>query len=71
MINDHAGKVIKELFTFYLLKNTDQNNLDSIKDSEFVFDYVHLLYYKRHRINTYSGGLYVDYPDWIINRKKQ
>ena len=36
--------------------------------SEFVFDYVQLLYYKCHKINANCGGLYIDSPDWI---KKQ
>ena len=37
MINDEADEVIKELFDS--LKNRYQNNLESIKSSEFVFDY--------------------------------
>ena len=52
MINDEAHEVIKELFGS--LKNKYQNNLESIKGSEFVFDYVHLLYYKCHKINLLS-----------------
>ena len=44
MINDKADYVIEELSK--LPKNRYQNNLESIKGSEFVFDYVHLLYYK-------------------------
>ena len=44
MINDEAYEVIEELFDF--LKNRYQNNLESMKDGEFVFDYVQLLYYK-------------------------
>ena len=35
MINDEADKVIKELFDS--LKNRYQNNLESMKCSEFVF----------------------------------
>ena len=46
MINDEADKVIKQLFGS--LENRYQNNLESMKGSEFVFDYVHL---------------YIDYPD--------
>ena len=42
MINDEADEVIKELFES--LKNRYQNNLELIKGSELVFDYVHLLY---------------------------
>ena len=43
-INDEADKVIKEFFDS--LKNRYRNNLESMKGSEFVFDSVHLLYYK-------------------------
>ena len=50
MINDGADKVIKELFKS--LKNRYQNNLESMKGSEFVFDYVCLLYYKLHKVNA-------------------
>ena len=39
MINDKADKVINELF--YSLKNRYQNNLESMKDSDLVFYYVH------------------------------
>ena len=40
MINNEADKVIKELFDS--LKNRYQNNLEPIKRSDFVFDYVNL-----------------------------
>ena len=36
-----------------------------MKGSEFVFDYVCLLYYKCNKINTNRGGSYVDSPHWI------
>ena len=49
MMNDEADEVIKELF--YSLKNRYQNNLESMKGSEFVFNYVHFLYYKCHETN--------------------
>ena len=39
MISDEADEVIKELFDSR--KNRYQNNLESIKGSELVFDYVH------------------------------
>ena len=65
MINDEAHDVIKELFGS--LKNKYQNNLESIKGSEFVFDYVHLLYYKCHKINTNRGGSYIDFLHWVKN----
>ena len=46
MISDEADEIIKELFDS--LKNRYQNNLESMKGSELVFDYVQLLYYKCH-----------------------
>ena len=65
MINDEADEVIKELFDS--LKNRYQNNVESMKCSQFVFDYAHLLYYKCHKMNR--GGSYVDSPDWIKSEK--
>ena len=44
MMNNKAGEVIAELFDS--LKNRYQNNLESMKGSEFAFDYVHVLYYR-------------------------
>ena len=67
MINDEADEVIKEPFDS--LKNRYQNNLQSMKGSELVFDYVHLLYYEWHKINPNRGGSYIDSPHWIKNKK--
>ena len=74
MFNDEADEVIKEFFDS--LKNRYQNNLKSIEDKEFVFDYVYFLYYKCHKINPNCGGSYIDSPYWLkkaainpINRK--
>ena len=58
MINDEADEVIEELLKS--LKNRYQNNLELMKGSEFVFDYVHLLYNKCHKINPNHGGSYID-----------
>ena len=40
-MDDKADKIIEELFDS--LKNRYQNNLESMKSSEFVFDYVCLM----------------------------
>ena len=53
-------KLFKKLFKS--LKNRYQNNFESMKSSESVFDNVHLLYYKCHKINSNRGGSYID---WI------
>ena len=60
IIHDEADEVIK---LFESLKNRYQNNLVSMKGSEFVFDY------KCHKINLNCGGSYIDSPDWIKNKK--
>ena len=67
MINDEADKVIEQLFDS--LKNRYQNNLESIKGKEFVFDYVQLSCYKYHKIYPNCSGSYIDPPDWIKNKK--
>ena len=61
MINDESDEVIKALFDS--LKNRYQNDLESIKGSKFVFDYVQLLYYKCHKTNPNHGGSYIDSHD--------
>ena len=60
-------KLQKELFDSP--KNNYQNNLESIKGSEFIFDYIHLLHYRCHKTNLNHGGSYIDSPDWIKNKK--
>ena len=61
MISDEADEVMKKLFVS--LKNRYQNNFESMRGSEIVFDYVQLLYYKCHKINLNHGGSYIDSPD--------
>ena len=67
MISDEADEVIKKLFDS--LKSRYQNNLGLMRGSEFVFNYVQLLYYKCHKINLNRGESYIDSPDWIKNKK--
>ena len=59
MINYETDKVK----LFKSLKDRYQNNLELMTGSEFVFDYVHLFYYKCHKINPIRAGSYIDYPD--------
>ena len=63
MTNNEANEFIKELFNS--LKNRYPTNYQSIKGSEFVFDYVHLLYYRCHEVNQNCGGSYIDFSDKI------
>ena len=40
-----------------------------MRESEFVFDYVKLLYCKCHQVNLNCGGSYIESPDWVKNKK--
>ena len=40
-----------------------------MRGTEFVFNYLQLLYYKCHKININRGGSYIDPSDWIKNEK--
>ena len=68
MINDKEEKVTEELFESLL--NRYQIGLEtSVRGSDFIFDYIHVLYYKCHKINSNRRGSYVVSPDWIKNKK--
>ena len=67
MINDKTNQVIKLLFDS--LKNRYQNNLESMEGSDFVLGYIHLLYYKCHKINPNCVGLCIYSSDWIKQKK--
>ena len=68
IMNSHeTDEVIKKRFNS--LKNRHQNNFELMRDCEFLFDYVQLLYYKCHKLNFNHGGSHIDSPDWINNKK--
>ena len=67
MMNDKADEIIEKRFDSR--KNSYQNNLESMKGSEFVFNYIHLMYYKFHKTNPNCVGSYIDSPDWIKTKK--
>ena len=55
--------------TFCFTKKLISNNLESMKGSELVFDYVQLLYYECHKTNLNRGESYTYSPDQIRNKK--
>ena len=60
--------LLKKKFKSFL--NKYQNYLEiSMRGSDFIFGYVHLLCYKCHKINRNRGGSYTEPPDWIKNKK--
>ena len=66
MNSDEEDEVMNIFDSF---RSTYQNNLELMRGSEFVFDYVQLLYYNCHEINFNRGGSYIDSSDWIKNKK--
>ena len=41
-----------------------------MKSSDFIFDYVNLLYQECHNINFKRSGSYIDPPDQVKIKKK-
>ena len=62
-------KQMKFLKNFLIQLKTYHNSLQSMRESEFIFDYFQLVYYKCHKINLNRGGSYIDSPEWIKNKK--
>ena len=55
---------------FKSLLHRYQNNLETLtRGIHFIFDCVHLLYYKCHKINPNRGGLYRNFLDWIKSKE--
>ena len=68
MTNEKADEVIEELFQSLLSRY--QIGLEtSMKGSDFIFDCVHLLIHKCHKINYKCGRSYIDIPDRIKNER--
>ena len=68
MINDKADEVREQFFQLFFSRY--QIGLEtSMKDNDFIFDCVHLLYYKCHKINFKSNASYLDSPNWMKNKK--
>ena len=69
MINDNVEEVIEEHFQLPLSRY--QIGLaTSLEGNNFVFDCVHLLYFKCHEANPNGGGSYVNSPDRIKSKKE-
>ena len=68
IIGNETDKIIKKLFE--LLLRRYQEGLEEWKrKSKFVFDSIDLLCCKLHKISLNRGGSYIDYPEWLKNKK--
>ena len=68
MIGSETNEVIEDLFKS-LLQGYQENLEEKMKGSEFVFDGVNVLYYDLNKMSLNKGGLYIEYPKWIEDKK--
>ena len=63
-----TNEIIREIFNS-ILQRYQKGLEDSMRGSDFVFDYVESLNYIFHKIDLKRGGSYIEAPEWI-NKKK-
>ena len=64
MIDVDTNEIIKKLFNS-LLQRYQKGLEESMRASDFVFDYVESLNYIFHKIDLKRFGSYIETPDWI------
>ena len=64
MIGVDTNEIIKKLFNS-LLQRYQKGLEESMRASDFVFDYVESLNYIFHKIDLKRFGSYIETPDWI------
>ena len=47
------------------MKNYQEGLETKMRENDFAFESVDLLYYSLHEISFNRGGSYIDSPDWI------
>ena len=62
MTDSDTNEVIEELFKSFL-QRYQEGLQKKMRDSEFEFDGVNLLYYDFNKIRLNRGGSYIDSPD--------
>ena len=68
MERDETNEIIEELFES-LLQNSQKNLEEPMRGSEFVPDSIDLLYYHLQKVGFKRGGLNIDSPEWLKNKK--
>ena len=64
----NTDEIIKGLFESFLQKY-EESLQEKMRGSDFEFDGVNFLYYDFNKISINRGGLYIDSPKWIKNKK--
>ena len=68
MIGSETDEIMEDLFESFLQKY--QEGLEeSMRESEFVYNSVNVLYYNLNKVSLSRGGSYIDSPKWLKNKK--
>ena len=68
MTGSDTNEVTEEFFKSFL-QRYQEGLQEKMRGSEFAFDEVNLLYYDLNKISLNRGGSYIDFPEWIKNKK--
>ena len=63
LLMNSLSHLVQDIRGFYFILIT------SIRESDFIFDLVQLMYYQCHEINFKRGGSYIDSPAWTKKKK--
>ena len=67
MMGDNTNEIIRNLFN-YILRRYQGGLHESMRGSEFVFDYVESLNYIFHKVDLKRSGSYIESPEWLKNK---
>ena len=70
MMGVDTNEIIKNLLNS-ILQRYQKGLQESMRRSDFVFDYVESLNYIFHKIDMKRSGSYIEAPKWIKNKKQQ
>ena len=68
MMDSETDEIIEELFKS-LFQRYQEGLEESMRGSEFIFDSVDALYYDLNKISLSRGESYIDFPEWLKNKK--
>ena len=68
MMSSETNEIIEEL-SESLLQKYQEGLQESMDGSHFTSDSVDVLYYNLNKISLNRGGLYIDSPKWLKNKK--
>ena len=67
MMGANTNEIIRNLFNS-LLRRHQEGLQESMRGSEFVFDYVESLNYIFHKVDLKRSGSYTETPEWMQNK---